>query len=367
MSTTPPVSNIPLWGQAWTLTVQYVAAGVTYVETISTNAWEPESLRITFEVTKAIISTPWWYADIVIYNLDNPAIQNILKGATWVTLSAGFQTGPTQAGVIWDGPVFQILYDKEDIVDSRVTLHCISSPLMMAQPLSFSLGINGTQQDLIAKMATANGLATLSTKNGNMSPHAQTVTNAKQYPRGNTMFNVMGWYMDLIAQDQNLSTYRDGRGAYLTEVAAPNAPLPTPSLVYCPPFSFTAATAAQVNLPGTATDITQTIIGTPRQTAQGVIFTVLLDPRLIASTPPIAVQLTNTLFSQYLVSPSQGSGNLPTPYSTDQGSPSSANLVFYVTQVRHVGDSRGNDWYTEVIGYNTVYAQNLNTGALQGN
>jgi hypothetical protein len=82
-----------------------------------------------------------------------------------------------------------------------------------------------------------------------------------------------------------------------------------------------------------------------------MIFTVLLDPRLKVQLPPLVVQLTRTLISQLTVQPGQA-----------VVSPMSANLDFFVAQVRHIGDSRGNDWYTEVTGYNTTYASNLLDG-----
>jgi hypothetical protein len=39
--------------------------------------------------------------------------------------------------------------------------------------------------------------------------------------------------------------------------------------------------------------------------------------------------------------------------------PLSPSLKFVVAQVRHYGDSRGHDWYTEVTGYTPTYAENL--------
>jgi hypothetical protein len=49
----------------------------------------------------------------------------------------------------------------------------------------------------------------------------------------------------------------------------------------------------------------------------------------------------------------------PTVQSESPASILSADLSFFVSQVRHVGDSRGNDWHTEVVGWSTGYAEKL--------
>src|SRR5580693_1286360 len=114
MSSTSLVSNIPLWGQAYKLSVKYVTGtdDQTQVEVLTCDAWEPEALRITFEVQQSTVSNPWWFADISVYNLNTQTIQNALLNAVWVTLEAGFQYGPSKSSIIWDGPVLQTLLDR---------------------------------------------------------------------------------------------------------------------------------------------------------------------------------------------------------------------------------------------------------------
>ena len=62
-------SSIPLWGQAWELSIQI--AGSPDLIVISYKTWNPEALRITFDVMQASVSGPLWYADISIYNLND--------------------------------------------------------------------------------------------------------------------------------------------------------------------------------------------------------------------------------------------------------------------------------------------------------
>lgn len=344
-------SITPYFGQAWTLVVGYASPNGPVYETISTDAWEPEALRITFEVQSATVNSPWWYADISIYNLSTATIQAIIFNAAWVTLSAGFQTGPTLSGVIWDGPILQVLYDLENVVDQRITLHCQANPFVNSGGIvSFSIGKGSTQADLLSKAAKAINLPDISQTQGTLSPYAQQALDQKSYPRGNTVFGRIGNFTELISGDQFLQTFRDGYKMYMTDLGQPNV-TPDPDFTFCPPNPLG-------NTPVPA-GTTPTVIGTPRQTPQGVIFTVLLDPRLKIKLPFQVVSLVRTLPSQIAIAPDINSaGNVVTPLDAD--------LTFFLSQVKHVGDSRGNDWYTEVTGYNPRYGQNLLNGIYSG-
>ena len=347
-------SQIPFFGQAWTLTIGYVdptdPAHLLYKD-ISTNAWEPEALHFTFEVLQSTIPDPWWYADITIYNLNSTEVQNAIYGARRVTLSAGFQTGPTRAAIIWDGPVFQISYTQENVVDAVTTLHCAYNPQVMNNLIAFSMGVYSTQADLLSKAAGAIGLPPMQA-GGNintLSQYAADVLKATQYPRGNTVFGKMGKYLSQISDTHFMTTYRDGQKAYMTEIS--NGVVPPADYTFCPPQTDPRNTVP----PGT----TPTIIGTPRQFPQGVTFTVLLDPRLQVQLPIQVVQLLRVLPSQLTNTPNLSSGDFTTPLQDP--------LKFFVAQVKHVGDSRGNDWYTEVTGYSTTYAADLLGGGFGPN
>jgi hypothetical protein len=342
-------SQIPFFGQAYTLTIGYVDPqnpdALKYVD-IASNTWEPEALQFTFEVVQSTIPDPWWYADITIFNLNAAEIQNAIYGARRVILSAGFQTGPTKSAVIWDGPVFQVSYTQENVVDQVIVLHCAANPQVMNSMIAFSMGVYSDQADLLSKAASAINLPPMQA-GGNvntLSQYAADVLKATQYPRGNTVFGKMGKYLSQIADTHFMTTFRDGQKAYMTEVS--NGKVPPADFIYCP-----TQTDPNNTVPP---DTTPTIIGTPRQFPQGVIFTVLLDPRLQVQLPIQVVQLVRVLPSQLTNTPNLSSGDFTTPLK--------GPLKFFVGQVKHVGDSRGNDWYTEVTGYSTTYANDLLSG-----
>lgn len=342
----------PFWRQAWELTVTYQVSSddtATQNAVISTDSVTGEPLRITFEVLQSTVASPWWFADIVVYNMSEQTRKEIALNAVKVTLKAGFQIGPALSSVIWSGPVLQVLFDQENIVDSRVTFHCVSNPLVMENMISFSMGPYASQAQLMAKAADRIGLPPMDLDQGTLSNYASTVTNAKKYPRGNTVFGKMGSQLNRIAKDQNLNTYRDGSKAYMTEVSAGKT-VPVADLSYAVPNPLDTTS-------GLSNGVTQSIIGTPRQFPEGVIFTVLLDPRLQVQLPVLVVHLAGLpLISQQTA---QLNSSIATPLN--------ANLLFFVGQVRHVGDSRGNDWYTEVTGYNTTYGTDLLNGIFNAN
>ena len=341
-------STTPLWGQAWKLTVQSTMATGPQSVVVGSSEWEPESLRVTFEAEQTTLHS-WWFADISVYNYNTVNAQNVLLNATWATLEAGFQSGPTSKQIIWDGPVLQALLDREAVTDLRITLHCVANPLVMDDIINFSSGPMSSQAQLVARMASEIDLPPISTGAGTMSQLAATKLNATQYLRGNTVFGKTSKYLNQIADSNFMQSWQDGKQAYISEIGSGAT---TPNLIYSPPIP-PGQTAQSFGLTG---NVTTSIIGTPRQTPFGVIFDVLLDPRLKVQLPPLVVQLQRALITQLSVSPGD-----------TVASPMSADLLFFVSQVRHIGDTRGNDWHTEVVGYGTAYAQGMLDGIFAAN
>jgi hypothetical protein len=149
-----------------------------------------------------------------------------------------------------------------------------------------------------------------------------------------------------MADDNFLSHWMDGKNVNLSEM---DSLAPGPDLSYGPAFP------PGYNPALTSSNVTQSVIGVPRQTPFGVIFTVLLDPRLVVKVPPLLVHLDRTVISQSKVQ----YGSIQTPLDP--------TLTFVAAQVHHYGDSRGNDWSTEVTGYSRTYAQGLLTGMFMAN
>lgn len=340
-----PSSSIPLWGQAWELTVKYAAAGgTTKSVVVSASAWAPEALRITFDIMQSMNTNALWYADIRIYNANERTIQNALYNAQYVTLKAGFQTGPSRMGVVWAGPVFQTIFTKDEVVDQVLTLHCVAYPALLNNIVAFPVGPGTSQAQLAVRMTKEINMPAVSTSQGTLSKAAYDRMDAVRYPRGNTVFGKVSKFLSDIADSGFMQNWCDGQQTYISEVGSDKIET---NLIYSPPFPPGAAVAQQAPLP---TGTTTSLIGTPQQIQQGVIFTVLLDPRLKVGLPPLITQLVRTNIDFLLRTPFPDS-DFPTMLQSD--------LKFFVTQVRHTGDSRGNEWRTEVTGWSIAYAQGL--------
>jgi len=347
-------SSINLWGRAWKLTVQ-IATPPAPVGPFTTpipqppkqvvltqSSWDPEALRLVFDVLQSTLPSPYWFALIKIYNLNDETMQNLLFNAAWVTLEAGYQDGPNKSSIIWDGPVLQVLFDREHVVDKTITFNCIAGPDILEKSfINTSLGINSSQLQAVSKM--------IAQKSGNVnqqiSKKAQEDLRASQLLRGKTFFGQHSKYFGQIAVDNHLNYWINGVQHNLSELYDPAVKV-NPDLVYAPPFG------PNYQPPSSAANITRSIIGVPRQSTFGVLFTVLLDPRLVVKVPPLLVQLQNTVIQQQKFQVGQLPGIL------DQ------NGLVIAAQVHHVGDTRGNDWYTECTGFVRGYCQNLLDGLL---
>ena len=340
-------SSIPLWGQAWELTVMY---GAKPPVVITSNAWEPHALRMTFEVLQSTLPSPWWFADINIYNFNDKSLQDTMWNATWCRLKAGFQTGSNLASVIWDGPILQVIFGREDVVDQVCTLHCVCNPIVMDSIVTFAAGVFSSQQMVVSRMAQSIGLPPIDPANATQDALAYKAMTEKQYPRGKTVFGKVGKYLLQVSNSNFMTTFRDGEKAYIAYVQNPNT---VPSITYTTPIMPGVAS------PSIPNGVTASIIDTPQQTPFGIIFNVLLDPRLKVQLPVQVVGIDRSvLIRQIPVVPNPDSGTV-TPYTSD--------LSFLVAQVRHIGDTRGNAWQTEVTGYSTTYAQQLLDGIFAAN
>jgi hypothetical protein len=336
------VSTLPLWGRAWKLSVKVVTADPNSPaeQVLSFGQWDPEALRVTFDILETTLPSPFWYADIAVWNCNKAEIQNLLLNAVWVTFEAGYQTGPSKSSIIWDGPVLQVLYDQEDVVNKIIHFNCLAGPwLLEEQFINTSLGPFSSQMDTVVKMVNQT--------NGNtsdqVSSYATGLLSAKKYPRGKTIFGKVSKYIGQMSDDNFLNHWLDGNQSYISELSQPNASL-SPSIVYSPPFP------PDFNFGPPNPNVTYSIIGVPIQTPFGCDYTVLLDPRLKVQLPPLLTKLDRSLIRQLKVQ----YGQVLTPLDQDG--------LYIAAQIRHHGDTRGNPWYTDVSGYNPAYAQGLLRG-----
>jgi hypothetical protein len=345
--TAQPRSITPFFGRAYSLTItpsQGPSAGVPIV--ISSDAFEPEALRFTFDIYQYAWET-FWQAEITLYNANGPITsgpssgvnlyQAIIQEGDIVTVSAGYQADYPSGYVpaIWTGPVFYTIQDKQDVVDQRLTLHCLLNRVLTVQNF-----INDTLPALSTQFTQAQFIASqsLNTIKFNQDSFNAVLATSQaprgpgQLPRAKTYFGVPHNYLNNLARQNNLNSWFDQHSWNFDNLQQPLA-------------TTLAATYAPVNPqggpPARVGGVTLSLIGQPQQTQLGVDFRVLLDPtiQVVAPLPVVAV------LPQYI---RQAPITYPIPAGQIPVQPLAAQYA--VVGVRFLGDTRGNDWYSDITG-----------------
>lgn len=332
---------IPLFRRKYKIDVLVPNAdGSTTTITVSSDEFEPEALRVTFEVYQVAFQERW-FAEICIYNLDQATTNQLLGGNSqnlMVVVAAGYGTGEKGAyATIWNGPVFQALLDRENVTDYKITLVCTIGLTEFTRNLvnkTLAAGIN--QADLVQKIASLAFNPIPVGSNG-----ISSTLKPNKLSRGTTIFGNPATHLTNIAADNEMQWWMGSTGIAMKGLSD-DAPV-APSLVFAPPAMPGVNTAGAPNQ-RVADGV---IIGTPQQTQFGVSFRVLLDPRLqIKPDAWLVVKIDNSLirFAKKQI------GDTVLNILDQDG-------VYAVGGVRFRGDTRGQDWYAEVDGYTTYQAK----------
>jgi hypothetical protein len=309
------------------------------------NAPGMESLRVTFDVQTSIMPGPGsvpWYAEISIYNLNegtanflltqgsnsgaNPSANSGQQGLQMqqgmeVTLSAGYQS-PGRYGIIWDGYVLQPLWDRENQTDLKLTLHCMNWLGLASANSVVKYFPNGYNLWQIIK-----GIADSSYHQIGVGTVSQTLANTS-LPRGKAVFGNPDKYLREIARSSNMQFWLQSKGLLnFGGLSDPKLPINTQN-----PRVYTPTTG---------------IIGTPQQWSSGnggsgVNFRVLLDPTVQVTMPATCVKIDNTQIRQQLIQ----AGVFPGILAQDG--------TYAIVGARYLGDTRGQNWYTDVNGWTVV-------------
>jgi hypothetical protein len=267
-------------------------------------AIDVSNLRCTFKIEKLGYQAIN-FGEISIYNLTGNTESAIIREGMRVIVNAGYEDGTY--GKIFDGDIFQPLRDRENVVDYKLTLHCIDGDSLLNNKIvkfTVNSGINqrGMIDQIVSQAYTPAQIGTV------------TDLDSKTLPRGKVFFGEPKKYFRLIAQDNNAQFYANDGQIHISKI------------------TDTAANEAIVYSPQNG------IIGTPTQIDYGVSFKVLLDSRIKISNPPMLVKIDNAYIRQQKLI----YGQLPTLLDQDG--------VYKVSKVTHTGDTRGQEWYTEITG-----------------
>jgi hypothetical protein len=337
----PVESTIPFFGRSWSLTItpnQGLSAGTSIV--ISSSSFEPEALRVTFNVQQMAFSA-FWQAEIIVWNANGPIsdgpseginlYQAVIQEGDIVTLAAGYQFDGAP-NIIWTGPIFYTIQDRQDVVDQRLIIHCLLSRALTTQNF-----INATLPALSTQFTQAQFIAANSTVAINVDSSslqsnidsASPQRGAKNLPRGKSFFGNPHHPLRAIADQNGLLSWFDSKTWNTASLAQPTGEV--------------IATYAPLTLlggpPVVSNGIKLSLIGQPQQTQFGVNFRVLLDNSVQINTPLPKVGLQLQYVRQAPIS---------YPLPEGQLAPRPLQSVYIVVGVGFTGDTRGNPWYTDI-------------------
>lgn len=266
-------------------------------------------LRFRFEVRASDVETPNTLS-VRVYNLKGETQNAIISEFDTVTLTAGYQTG--NKGPIFQGDIKQFRFGRESNVDSYLDILAGDGDAAYNQSVinqSFPAGT--TQDQQLSVLAGSFGLPVANGANG-------LLTTGGIFPRGKTMFGMARLHMATLASSNNV------RWSIQNGV-----------ITLVPVTGYLPGQAVQIN---SATGM----IGTPEQTDNGIVIRCYLNPLIKIGQ---LVQINNADINQATLK-----SNFGYPSYTSSYYPATvANDGFYrVLVAEHVGDIRGNDWYTEL-------------------
>lgn len=277
---------------------------------------EDTSLRVTFNIQREYGVFPN-YSEISVYNL-NVATENMLiENGYRVVIEAGYVNG--DYGVICDAQVFQPMWEREDNVTTKLTLVCVDGLEFLDQNLVITHGEKMTsQKKMIAHMASK-GKVPVPVDIGEGCED-------NTFPRTKVFCgDEMDYIRQYAIQSGTLPTVI-GRKVTVSRLQDPLSAEAQKNMI-----TITAGTTFNRG----------SLIGTPQQTQNGVAFTCLLNPNITVAHPHNLVKLDNTNIRQIKLR---------------IGEKTIANMdkdwIYRIIGVTHVGDTRGNDWYSNVTGVN---------------
>ncbi len=292
------------------MTDQYLRKASLIIGENAGDALDLSELRFSFVVKRGDFQTPN-SARIRVYNMNPDTMARVQKEFKRVVLQAGYEGN---YGLIFDGTVVQTRRGRTSQVDTHLDITAADGDAAYNFAyVSTTLAAGSTAQDhfnVAAQAMAKHGVGVGYTAGLQSNP----------LPRGKVMFGMARDFMRGVARaTQTTWSIQDGK------------------IVVIPETSY---------MPGEIPVINSDtgLIGLPVQTQNGINFRVLLNPNIKIGT---LVQLDNKAVQQfeYSLSVQQQAQNQRTALESKL----QTDGFYYVMWAEHQGDTRGNDWYTDVV------------------
>ena len=288
------------------MATQYLRQCSLVVSSIGGDGLDLSALRITFKVSQAYLQQPNT-AEIRVWNLKPETSKKIEKEFTRVTLQAGYGN----PAIIFDGTIVQLRRGRANATDTYLDITGLDGDAGYNYAIVFSAlaaGANKGAQFKVAADAMAKYNVTVS------QPPAD---DGKKSPRGQVMFGMARDYIQALS-DTSSSTWsiQDGK----ISVVKKDGFLPTQAVVL---------------------NSQSGMIGIPEQTVDGINVRSLLNP-LFKYTGRVQINEGDINRQAIALSKTGNIANGFIPRLVEDG-------FYRIVVVNHSGDTRGNDWYSDLV------------------
>lgn len=286
--------------------LQYIRKCKLLVAGASGDGLDLSGLRIQFKIKKSDAQTPNT-AEIRVYNLAESTARQIRKEFKRVVLQAGYESN---YGVIFDGNIKQVRMGRENGTDTYIDIAAgDGDDAYNYAVVNKTLAAGAKQSDQIN--AAAGSMSDKGVSTGYVGD-----TGSQSLPRGKVMYGMARDYLRQSAQASGTSwSVQDGK----LQVVPLTSVLPNQAVL------LTSKTG---------------LVGTPEQTNDGIKARCLLNPMLKIG---VRVKINEEDVSEAKLpdSDKKDSANKPADISKDG--------IYRLLVVEHSGDTRGNDWYSDLI------------------
>ncbi|TDV39523.1 hypothetical protein C7405_101642 [Paraburkholderia caballeronis] len=268
-------------------------------------------LRFVFHVQRGDLQTPN-SARIRIYNVSPDTAQQIEKEYTRVVLQAGYEGN---YGVIFDGTVIQVRRGRETPTDTYLDITAADGDMAYNfAVVNTTLAAGSTVRDHLNACVGAMG------KYGVTQGYVPDNLPNNPLPRGKVMFGMARDFLTKFEKSTDtLWSIQDGQ----VQIA--------PMTSYVP---------GDIPVINAATGM----IGMPEQTQNGISVKMLLNPMIKIGR---LIQLDNSSIQRYEYSLNLNSQ--PDNFAAAQQNKINGDGFYLVMTNGHTGDTRGNEWYTDVV------------------
>ena len=282
-------------------------------ENASDTVLDVSNLRVIFNVKRNALYYPN-QALITIYNLNAATENSIIQEGYRVVLEAGYSSG--NYGQIFDGTVLMCNRFKQDATDYILNILAIDGQQFINEGYcSFTFAKGQTVRQVVKNICDK---ASNPIQLGYASPSLDSIKLSKGIADSGSVKTTLAD----IARTINGTWYVDGGKLYMIAYSDSAAKLPGG-----------LKQAVELN-PKTG------LLGNPQQVDYGVTARCLINPKL---APYGLIHIASEYITEQMVTIGTQSQGISTPYMLD------SDGTYRVCSVNFCGDTRGNDWYAEVV------------------